>query len=191
MGQSAKITLVPKNTSSNKKTEDQKMCHPSQSSPNQIHAWRGVYPDLNAFNDLFSPTSPPPNPQYPSPWISFLGFLGLQPIPQEQRQLLRNSLLHLQQLSRNLLLRHLHLLDRMSTARHLHLLDRMSTASQPIQGTKQAAPSRHQVHTDVTKEQTSQDALLNPAASPATPPTSSSCSKQSPLASSTSPPSPP
>merc|ERR1712107_313264 len=28
----------------------------------------------------------PPNPQYPSPWISFLGFLGLQPIPQEQRQ---------------------------------------------------------------------------------------------------------
>merc|ERR1711963_629719 len=68
------------------KTEDQKMCHPSQSSPNQNHAWQGVYPDLNAFNDLFSPTSPPPNPQYPSPWISFLGFLGLQPIPQEQRQ---------------------------------------------------------------------------------------------------------
>merc|ERR1712107_874938 len=63
MGQSAKITLVPKNTSSNKKTEDQKMCHPSQSSPNQIHAWQGVYPDLNAFNDLFSPTSPPPIPQ--------------------------------------------------------------------------------------------------------------------------------
>merc|ERR1712107_715758 len=63
MGQSAKITLVPKNTSSNKKTEDQKMCHPSQSSPNQIHAWQGVYPDLNAFNDLFSPTSPQPNPQ--------------------------------------------------------------------------------------------------------------------------------
>merc|ERR1711963_436071 len=68
------------------KTEDQKMCHPSQSSPNQNHAWQGVYPDLNAFNDLFSPTSPPPNPQSPSPWISFLGFLGLQPIPQEQRQ---------------------------------------------------------------------------------------------------------
>merc|ERR1712110_1133145 len=63
-----------------------KMCHPSQTSPNPNQAWQGVYPDLSAFNDLFSPqAAPQPNPQ-PSPWISFLGFLGLQPIPQEQQQ---------------------------------------------------------------------------------------------------------
>merc|ERR1712018_778814 len=62
-----------------------KMCHPSQSSPNQNQAWQGVYPDLSAFNDLFSPAAPPPNPQS-SPWISFPRSLGLQPIPQEQQQ---------------------------------------------------------------------------------------------------------
>ena len=61
------------------------MCHPSQSSPNPNQAWQGVYPDLSAFNDLFSPPAAQPSPQ-PSPWISFLGSLGLQPIPQEQQQ---------------------------------------------------------------------------------------------------------
>ena len=61
------------------------MCHPSQSSPNENQGWPGVYPDLSAFNDLFSPAAPPPNPQ-PSPWISFLSSLGLQPIPQDQQQ---------------------------------------------------------------------------------------------------------
>merc|ERR1711971_406996 len=61
------------------------MCHPSQSSPNPNQGWQGVYPDLSAFNDLFSPPAAQPSPQ-PSPWISFLGSLGLQQIPQEQQQ---------------------------------------------------------------------------------------------------------
>merc|ERR1712110_784866 len=84
MGQSAKTTLAPENPKNNKKIEDRNMCHPDQSSPNQNQAWQGVYPDLSAFNDLFSPASPP-NTQS-SPWISFLSSLGLQPIPQEQQQ---------------------------------------------------------------------------------------------------------
>merc|ERR1711881_203735 len=84
MGQSAKTALALENPQNNKKIEDQNMCHPSHPSPNQNQAWQGVYPDLSAFNDLFSP-APPPNPQS-SPWISFLGSLGLQPIPQEQQQ---------------------------------------------------------------------------------------------------------
>merc|ERR1711874_950842 len=71
-------------TEKNTRREERKMCHPSQTSPNPNQAWQGVYPDLSAFNDLFSPqAAPQPNPQ-PSPWISFLGSLGLQPIPQEQ-----------------------------------------------------------------------------------------------------------
>merc|ERR1712186_196902 len=70
----------------NTRREERKMCHPSQTSPNPNQAWQGVYPDLSAFNDLFSAqAAPQPNPQ-PSPWISFLSFLGLQPIPQEQQQ---------------------------------------------------------------------------------------------------------
>merc|ERR1712037_137714 len=85
MGQSVKTTLAPENPQNRKKTENQKMCHPSQSSPNQNQAWQGVYPDLSTFNALFSPAAPTPNPQS-SPWISFLGSLGLQPIPQEQQQ---------------------------------------------------------------------------------------------------------
>merc|ERR1712038_1395438 len=73
-------------TEKNTRKEERKMCHPSQTSPNPNQAWQGVYPDLSAFNDLFSPqAAPQPNPQ-PSPWISFLGSLGLQPIPQEQHQ---------------------------------------------------------------------------------------------------------
>merc|ERR1712079_157120 len=73
-------------TEKNTSREERKMCHPSQTNPNPNQAWQGVYPDLSAFNDLFSPqAAPQPNPQ-PSPWISFLGFLGLQPIPQEQEQ---------------------------------------------------------------------------------------------------------
>merc|ERR1712130_209950 len=80
--QSEKTTIAPQNPQNKKKIEDGKMCHPSQSSPNQNQAWQGVYPDLSAFNDLFS-QAPPPNPQS-SPWIAFLGSLGLQPIPQEQ-----------------------------------------------------------------------------------------------------------
>merc|ERR1712198_540326 len=79
-----KTNLAPENPQNNKKIEDEKMCHSSQSSPNQNQAWQGVYPDLSAFNDLFSP-APQPNPQ-PSPWIAFLGSLGLQPIPQDQQQ---------------------------------------------------------------------------------------------------------
>merc|ERR1712037_724453 len=85
MGQSVKTTLAPENPQNRKKAENQKMCHPSQSSPNQNQAWQGVYPDLSTFNALFSPAAPTPNPQS-SPWISFLGSLGLQPIPQEQQQ---------------------------------------------------------------------------------------------------------
>merc|ERR1712110_1133536 len=82
MGQSPSTILAPKK---NTRREDRKMCHPSQTSPNPNQAWQGVYPDLSAFNDLFSPqAAPQPNPQ-PSPWISFLGSLGLQPIPQEQQ----------------------------------------------------------------------------------------------------------
>merc|ERR1712198_174748 len=87
MGQSEKTTLAPlaaENPQNKKKIEDEKMCHSSQSSPNQNQAWQGVYPDLSTFNDLFSP-APQPNPQ-PSPWIAFLGSLGLQPIPQDQQQ---------------------------------------------------------------------------------------------------------
>merc|ERR1712186_304151 len=65
----------------NTRREERKMCHPSQTSPNPNQAWQGVYPDLSAFNDLFSPqAAPQPNPQT-SPWISFLSFLGLQPAP--------------------------------------------------------------------------------------------------------------
>merc|ERR1711874_694221 len=72
-------------TEKNTRREERKMCHPSQTSPNPNQAWQGVYPDLSAFNDLFSPqAAPQPNPQ-PSPWISFLVSLGLQPIPQEQQ----------------------------------------------------------------------------------------------------------
>merc|ERR1712130_921033 len=82
--QSEKTTIAPQNPQNKKKIEDGKMCHPSQSSPNQNQAWQGVYPDLSAFNDLFSP-APQPNPQS-SPWIAFLGSLGLQPIPQNQQQ---------------------------------------------------------------------------------------------------------
>merc|ERR1712198_84477 len=85
MGQSEKTPLAPENPQkNNKKIEDEKMCHPGQSSPNQNQAWQGVYPDLSAFNDLFS-QAPPRNPQS-SPWIAFLGSLGLQPIPQDQQQ---------------------------------------------------------------------------------------------------------
>merc|ERR1712183_1153460 len=83
MGQSSTTILAPEK---NTRREERKMCHPSQTSPNPNQAWKGVYPDMSAFNDLFSPqAAPQPNPQ-PSPWISFLGFLGLQPIPQEQQQ---------------------------------------------------------------------------------------------------------
>merc|ERR1712088_347425 len=83
MGQSSTTILAPEK---NTRREERKMCHPSQTSPNPNQAWQGVYPDLSAFNDLFSPqAAPQPNPQ-PSPWISFLGSLGLQPIPQEQHQ---------------------------------------------------------------------------------------------------------
>merc|ERR1711971_946024 len=85
MGQSVKTTLAPENPQNRKKAENQKMCHPSQSSPNQNQAWQGVYPDLSAFNALFSPAAPTPNPQS-SAWTSFLGSLGLQPIHQEQDQ---------------------------------------------------------------------------------------------------------
>merc|ERR1712198_68396 len=79
-----KTNLAPENPQNNKKIEDEKMCHPSQSSPNPNQAWQSVYPDLSAFNDLFSP-APQPNPQS-SPWIAFLCSLGLQPIPQDQQQ---------------------------------------------------------------------------------------------------------
>merc|ERR1712018_1069143 len=80
------LQRIPRPTRKEKsKRSSLKMCHPSQSSPNQNQAWQGVYPDLSAFNDLFSPASPPPNPQS-SPWISFLRSLGLQPIPHEQQQ---------------------------------------------------------------------------------------------------------
>merc|ERR1712018_1038782 len=80
------LQRIPQATRKEKsKRSSLKMCHPSQSSPNQNQAWQGVYPDLSAFNDLFSPASPPQNPQS-SPWISFLRSLGLQPIPQEQQQ---------------------------------------------------------------------------------------------------------
>merc|ERR1711953_170702 len=83
MGQSSTTILAPEKDT---RRVERKMCHPSQTSPNPNQAWQGVYPDLSAFNDLFSAqAAPQPNPQ-PSPWISFLGFLGLQPIPQEQQQ---------------------------------------------------------------------------------------------------------
>merc|ERR1712083_459983 len=73
-------------TEKNTSKEERKVCHPSHTSPNPNQAWQGVYPDLSAFNDLFSAQAAPQlNPQ-PSPWISFLGSLGLQPIPQEQHQ---------------------------------------------------------------------------------------------------------
>merc|ERR1711936_154916 len=50
-------------TEKNTRKEERKMCHPSQTSPNPNQAWQGVYPDLSAFNDLFSPqAAPQPNP---------------------------------------------------------------------------------------------------------------------------------
>merc|ERR1712061_462469 len=75
--------------------------------------------------------------------------------------------------------------DQMSTASHLNQV-------QTNQGTREATPSLHQVVLrDVTKTQATQDDRLNPATSPATLLTSSTCSKRPPLASSTSPPLPP
>merc|ERR1711997_850421 len=101
------------------------------------------------------------------------------------KDLPRNSLLPLQLLSKSMLVRHL--LDQMSTASASHL-----NQVQTNQGTREATPSLHQVVLrDVTKTQTTQDERLNPATSPATLLTSSTCSKQPPLASSTSPPLPP
>merc|ERR1712198_223598 len=67
----------------------------------------------------------------------------------------------------------------------------MSTVSHLKQGTKEATHSILQMHRDVIKAQTSQDNRLNPVATPAPTLTSHSCSRQSYLASSTSPPSPP
>merc|ERR1711944_299365 len=155
-----------------------KMCHPSQSSPNQNQAWQGVYPDLSAFNDLFSPAAPPPNPQS-SPWISFLRSLGLQPIPQEQQQ---------QQGSAQ---------EQPSAPPATEQEPAGQTfagsnvySQQPQAGNQRSNTQSHSDAQDVTKVQTSQDARLNPAATPAPPLTSSTCSKLSPLASSSSPSSP-
>merc|ERR1712211_47720 len=69
-----------------KQKRQPKMCHPQQQSPPQNAAWQGVYPDLSAFNELFSTQATAGNPGQTSPWIGFLASLGLQPIPGGQTQ---------------------------------------------------------------------------------------------------------
>merc|ERR1712107_645221 len=63
-----------------------KMCNPQQQSPPQNAAWKGVYPDLSALNELFSTQTTAATPGQTSPWIGFLASLGLQPIPGGQTQ---------------------------------------------------------------------------------------------------------
>merc|ERR1712004_534967 len=67
-----------------------RMCNPQQQSPPQHAAWKGVYPDLSALNELFSTQqTTAATPGQTSPWIGFLASLGLQPIPggnQQQQQ---------------------------------------------------------------------------------------------------------
>merc|ERR1712107_263882 len=69
-----------------KQKRQPKMCNPQQQSPPQNAAWQGVYPDLSAFNELFSTQATAATPGQTSPWIGFLTSLGLQPIPGGQTQ---------------------------------------------------------------------------------------------------------
>merc|ERR1712211_177872 len=69
-----------------KQKRQPKMCNPQQQSPPQNAAWQGVYPDLSAFNELFSTQATAGNPGQTSPWIGFLASLGLQPISGGQNQ---------------------------------------------------------------------------------------------------------
>merc|ERR1712226_1136593 len=64
-----------------------KMCNTHQQNPQQNQPWQGVYPDLSALNELFSPQAAVNSEtSSSSPWIAFLSSLGLQPIPGPQQQ---------------------------------------------------------------------------------------------------------
>merc|ERR1712226_1245129 len=64
-----------------------KMCNTHQQNPQQNQPWQGVYPDLSALNELFSPQATVNSETtFSSPWIAFLSSLGLQPIPGPQQQ---------------------------------------------------------------------------------------------------------
>merc|ERR1711963_1095472 len=63
-----------------------KMCNIHQQNPQQNQPWHGVYPDLSALNELFSPQAAVNSETFSSPWIAFLSSLGLQPIPGAQQQ---------------------------------------------------------------------------------------------------------
>merc|ERR1712018_1043767 len=64
-----------------------KMCNTHQQNPQQNQSWQGVYPDLSALNELFSPQATVNSEtSSSSPWIAFLSSLGLQPIPGPQQQ---------------------------------------------------------------------------------------------------------
>merc|ERR1712226_1777339 len=64
-----------------------KMCDTHQQNPQQNQPWQGVYPDLSALNELFSPQATVNSEtSSSSPWIAFLSSLGLQPIPGPQQQ---------------------------------------------------------------------------------------------------------
>merc|ERR1712226_121149 len=64
-----------------------KMCNTPQQNPQQNQPWQGVYPDLSALNELFSPQAAVNSEtSSSSPWIAFLSSLGLQPIPGPQQQ---------------------------------------------------------------------------------------------------------
>merc|ERR1712018_1009882 len=62
-----------------------KMCNTHQQNPQENQPWQGVYPDLSALNELFSPQVNSET-SFSSPWIAFLSSLGLQPIPGSQQQ---------------------------------------------------------------------------------------------------------
>merc|ERR1711944_202432 len=56
-----------------------KMCNTHQQNPQQNQSWQGVYPDLSALNELFSPQATVNSETSSSyPWIAFLSSLGLQ-----------------------------------------------------------------------------------------------------------------
>merc|ERR1712130_1049453 len=89
MGQSSRISQTPNNFRVVKKREKRKvkMCNTHQQNPQQNQPWQGVYPDLSALNELFSPQATVnAETSSSSPWIAFLSSLGLQPIPGPQQQ---------------------------------------------------------------------------------------------------------
>merc|ERR1712226_1761036 len=79
-----------------------KMCNTHQQNPQQNQPWQGVYPDLSALNELFSPQAAVNSEtSSSSPWIAFLSSLGLQPIPGVRVRVTTNHLRVLHSLPHN------------------------------------------------------------------------------------------